>query len=454
MQSGRELEVVSELKIDDRTETVGIPKQIVINDKAKLFDRRIWKALKYPVIAKPLVADGSAKSHKMALVYNHEGLNSLKPPVVVQELVNHGGVIFKVYVIGERVRCVKRKSLPDVEEEELMKVWEDLWAFSQFSNLASDERIDDKYYKMMHLDDAEMPPLSFVTQIDNHDSNRVHGVPHTLQKEDLELERELKLINKSPVKSIHTKYGYIVDCIDIYKQPAFDHPLLKNHKLQRKPSFQNSFEKTSVENSSTKFIFGLEKDECPRGSVPIRRTTKDNLIQSKLLSNDHVLLENNPGVHVAEVYLPISFGPYYKVSGTNSIYNPQIKTKDQLSFSHMWVRKGPIDTRNEISFGWHVAPRIYGDSATYIFAAWTSDNFKKTGCYNVHCSGFVQTDPAKYLGSIVDKTSTYGGEMIEHPMSITLNDNSDCFGVDYYGDLGNEVGYSLQFGGPGGDCRN
>ncbi|BAT99617.1 hypothetical protein LR48_Vigan06g085600 [Vigna angularis] len=159
------LQVVSELKIDDRTETVGIPKQIVINDKAKLFDRRIWKALKSPVIAKPLVADGSAKSHKMALVYNHEGLNSLKPPVVVQEFVNHGGVIFKVYVVGERVRCVKRKSLPDVEEEELMKVSEDLWAFSQFSNLASDERIDDKYYKMMHLDDAEMPPLSFVTQI-------------------------------------------------------------------------------------------------------------------------------------------------------------------------------------------------------------------------------------------------------------------------------------------------
>jgi hypothetical protein len=22
------------------------------------------------------------------------------------------------------------------------------------------------------------------------------------------------------------------DCVDIYKQPAFDHPLLKNHKIQ------------------------------------------------------------------------------------------------------------------------------------------------------------------------------------------------------------------------------
>ncbi|RZC76499.1 hypothetical protein C5167_000567, partial [Papaver somniferum] len=29
-----------------------------------------------------------------------------------------------------------------------------------------------------------------------------------------------------------TKMGDTIDCIDIYKQPAFDHPLLKNHKIQ------------------------------------------------------------------------------------------------------------------------------------------------------------------------------------------------------------------------------
>lgn len=29
-----------------------------------------------------------------------------------------------------------------------------------------------------------------------------------------------------------TKIGDIIDCIDIYKQPAFDNPLLKNHKIQ------------------------------------------------------------------------------------------------------------------------------------------------------------------------------------------------------------------------------
>jgi len=102
------------------------------------------------VIAKPLVADGSAKSHKMALVYNHDGLNKLKPPIVLQEFVNHGGVIFKVYVVGEYVRCVKRKSLPDVSEERL-GVSEGVLSFSQVSNIATNENVDGKYYKMMHL---------------------------------------------------------------------------------------------------------------------------------------------------------------------------------------------------------------------------------------------------------------------------------------------------------------
>ena len=29
-----------------------------------------------------------------------------------------------------------------------------------------------------------------------------------------------------------TEYGDVIDCIDIYKQYAFDHPMLKNHTIQ------------------------------------------------------------------------------------------------------------------------------------------------------------------------------------------------------------------------------
>ncbi|KAK7346115.1 hypothetical protein VNO80_20630 [Phaseolus coccineus] len=161
------LQVVSELRIQDRTETFGIPKQIVIYDKATLMDPQAWESLKFPVIAKPLVADGSAKSHKMALVFTRDVLDKLKPPIVLQEFVNHGGVIFKVYVVGEHVRCVKRKSLPDVSEEKTMGVSENLMSFSQVSNLANHdaENDNDGYYQLMHLDDTEMPPNAFVVDI-------------------------------------------------------------------------------------------------------------------------------------------------------------------------------------------------------------------------------------------------------------------------------------------------
>ncbi|XP_043693926.1 inositol-tetrakisphosphate 1-kinase 1-like [Telopea speciosissima] len=158
------LEVVSELDIPKEDETFGVPKQIVIYNSEALLDPASLEGLRFPVIAKPLVADGSAKSHKMSLVFNRDGLSKLKPPIVLQEFVNHGGVIFKVYVVGDYVKCVKRKSLPDVTEEKLGS-FEGTLSFSQVSNLTTQERNDDNYYETMHLDDAEMPPLSFITGI-------------------------------------------------------------------------------------------------------------------------------------------------------------------------------------------------------------------------------------------------------------------------------------------------
>lgn len=161
------LQVVSELEIPPSaaaSATFGVPKQIVIFDSATLSDPAASNGLKFPLIAKPLVADGSARSHKMSLVFNRDGLVRQKPPVVLQEFVNHGGVIFKVYVVGDRVRCVKRRSLPDVEEGNLDRP-EGSMSFSQVSNLTMRDRSDDNYLETMHLEDVEMPPFSFLAEI-------------------------------------------------------------------------------------------------------------------------------------------------------------------------------------------------------------------------------------------------------------------------------------------------
>ncbi|GAV79560.1 Ins134_P3_kin domain-containing protein [Cephalotus follicularis] len=146
------LHVVLESKIV--SETFGIPEQIVIYDKKTLFDDQEWEFLKFPVIVKLLVTDGSAKSHKMALVFNHNKLNKLKPPIFLQAFVNHDGVIFKVYVVGECVKCVKRKSLPDVSEEKLKSL--------QVSNLDKNE---DRFYEVMVWHDTQMLPQRFIIDI-------------------------------------------------------------------------------------------------------------------------------------------------------------------------------------------------------------------------------------------------------------------------------------------------
>ncbi|RVW71225.1 Inositol-tetrakisphosphate 1-kinase 1 [Vitis vinifera] len=126
----------------------------------------VLDGLSFPVIAKPLVADGSAKSHKMSLAFNGEGLKKLTTPIVLQEFVNHGGVIFKVYVVGDHVTCVKRRSLPDVSVEKL-GTSEGLLTFSQISNLTATQEPGENDCEdiMNHVEEAEMPPLNFVNEI-------------------------------------------------------------------------------------------------------------------------------------------------------------------------------------------------------------------------------------------------------------------------------------------------
>lgn len=157
------LHAVNQLKISLGF-SVGVPKQVFVESPQSLIDSVESRSLSFPVIAKPLVANGSADSHQMSLVFNEEGLRGLKltPPFVLQEFVNHGGVIFKVYVAGKYIQCVKRKSLPDISEEKL-GVSENSVSFSQISNVTAQEQSDEGVEKLIEA--AELPPSSFVTEV-------------------------------------------------------------------------------------------------------------------------------------------------------------------------------------------------------------------------------------------------------------------------------------------------
>ncbi|XP_022768577.1 inositol-tetrakisphosphate 1-kinase 3-like isoform X2 [Durio zibethinus] len=116
------LQCVADMNLSDSYGNVGVPRQLVIKRDASCIPDAVAKAgLTLPLVAKPLVADGSAKSHELSLAYDQYSLRILEPPLVLQEFVNHGGVLFKVYIVGEAIKVVRRFSLPDVTKRELSK---------------------------------------------------------------------------------------------------------------------------------------------------------------------------------------------------------------------------------------------------------------------------------------------------------------------------------------------
>lgn len=116
------LQAVADMDLSESYGKVGVPRQLVIKkDASSISDAVAKSGLTLPLVAKPLVADGSAKSHELSLAYDRYSLQKLEPPLVLQEFVNHGGVLFKVYVVGEAIKVVRRFSLPDVTKRELSK---------------------------------------------------------------------------------------------------------------------------------------------------------------------------------------------------------------------------------------------------------------------------------------------------------------------------------------------
>lgn len=114
------LQDVADLNLPDCHGKVGVPKQLVIPKDPSSIPEAVSKAgLTLPLVAKPLIVDGTAKSHELFLAYDQFSLSLLEPPLVLQEFVNHGGVLFKVFIVGDAIKVVRRFSLPDVNEHEL-----------------------------------------------------------------------------------------------------------------------------------------------------------------------------------------------------------------------------------------------------------------------------------------------------------------------------------------------
>ncbi|XP_035535891.1 inositol-tetrakisphosphate 1-kinase-like [Morone saxatilis] len=80
------------------------------SDLSSIQQAVMTQGLSFPLICKTRVAHGSL-SHEMSLIFSAGSLADIHPPCLLQSFVNHGAVLHKVFVVGDRHFCVERPSL-------------------------------------------------------------------------------------------------------------------------------------------------------------------------------------------------------------------------------------------------------------------------------------------------------------------------------------------------------
>ncbi|VAI30960.1 unnamed protein product [Triticum turgidum subsp. durum] len=170
-------------------------------------------------------------------------------------------------------------------------------------------------------------------------------------------------------KTIQTEDGDIFDCIDIKSQPAFDHPLLRNHSIQMEPSSHpigldgNSIPDTTLE-SSTHLV------SCPLGTIPIWRSE-----------------QHYPIVDIKEL--------------TQQIYTRNITRNNKNNT--VWQSNG-------------------GDKAARFHIFY--DNGQKQ-CFDLKCPGFIHTSPNIPLGGKLSPISKYDGPQAHMNTFVYQDTNSN-----------------------------
>ncbi|CAL0310283.1 unnamed protein product [Lupinus luteus] len=253
-----------------------------------------------------------------------------------------------------------------------------------------------------------------------------------VSSQKLEVQKHLKNLNKPHVKSIKSPDGDIIDCVHVSNQPAFDHPELKSHKIQMIPNYHPEgkiFGESKVSSNSKPLTQLWHKNgRCPEGTIPVRRTKKDEILRASSIQNFGKKKQKSfpqprsskplpdlitqSGHQHAIVY--VEGDKYYGAKATINVWDPKIQQPNEFSLSQMWLLSGSFgQDLNSIEAGWQVSPDLYGDNNTRLFTYWTSDAYQATGCYNLLCSGFIQVNNDIALGASIYPLSNYGSSQYD-----------------------------------------
>ncbi|KAK4853030.1 hypothetical protein QYF36_002564 [Acer negundo] len=177
--------------------------------------------------------------------------------------------------------------------------------------------------------------------------------------------------------------GDIIDCVDIHKQPAFDHPAMRNHKIQMKPSFDLPTEKLDTRDETSRPVIlqtWQKSGSCPEGTIPIRIIRKQDLLRSasleqfgtkppkKISASKKTDIKNYispPSINNTKLRLPSTINRssailitvgynYFGSHGDINLWNPVVDLPDGYTTAQIWLKAGPTDNFESVEAGWVV----------------------------------------------------------------------------------------------------
>ncbi|KAL8092065.1 hypothetical protein AgCh_034374 [Apium graveolens] len=218
-------------------------------------------------------------------------------------------------------------------------------------------------------------------------------------KKKLRVQNLLKCLDKPPHKSIKSPDGDIIDCIPISCQPAFDHPLLQNHKIQLVPSYHPDGPFDEQRGNSLKSSEGLKpitqlwrlNGNCDEGTIPVRRTKREdvlrhgstkifgkkkkkiNVLRSNSTEDQHDLDTQYEHQHATAF---VNEDNYFGTQANINVWKPKVQQPNEFSVSQIWIAAGSIGAGdlNTIEAGWMVSQELFGDNNTRLFTFWTDPN--------------------------------------------------------------------------------
>uniref|UniRef100_A0A7C9ARS9 Neprosin PEP catalytic domain-containing protein n=1 Tax=Opuntia streptacantha TaxID=393608 RepID=A0A7C9ARS9_OPUST len=262
------------------------------------------------------------------------------------------------------------------------------------------------------------PPVLSELERKNNPTNQTQSFHPGEELDKLRTIRgHLDRINKTPLKTIQSVDGDLIDCVLAHQQPAFDHPLLKGQKPLDAPERPKGYEERKGKSKMMEESFQLwhlTGETCPEGTIPIRRTTEDDMMRASSVSRfgrkpprRHVRRDSSGADHEHAVGY-VSGDQYYGAKASINVWSPRVANPYEFSLSQIWLISGSFgDDLNTIEAGWQVSPELYGDNYPRFFTYWTTDAYQTTGCYNLLCSGFVQTNSRIAIGAAISPTSSY-----------------------------------------------